>query len=143
MGARGRKSRAELTLVQRAEEVLVVRRPEPPEVLSDEAAAEWREVVNSLPADHFSRAVHSMLEGYCTAAAEVRRIDQLIQDLRESDQGSLGAYDKLLAMHDRQMRLVSMLAVRLGIGSATNVTRVRSLAGGRDVGSKPWEKLSR
>ena len=49
MGARGRKSSAELTLLQRAEEVLVVRRPDPPDHLADEARMEWREVVNSPP----------------------------------------------------------------------------------------------
>jgi hypothetical protein len=40
MGSRGRKSGAELTLVARAEEVLVARRPDSPNHLSDEAAAE-------------------------------------------------------------------------------------------------------
>ena len=48
-------------LLQRAEEVLVVRRPDPPDHLSDEARMEWREVVNSLPADHFCRGMHPLL----------------------------------------------------------------------------------
>jgi phage terminase small subunit len=82
MGSRGRKSGAELTLVARAEEVLVARRPDPPDHLSDEAAAEWRDVVNSLSADHFSRASHPLLEAYCRHAVAARRIDQMLQGLK-------------------------------------------------------------
>ena len=141
MGVRGRKSSTELTLVQRAEEVLVVKRPDPPDFLSEDAQAEWREVVNSLPADHFSRAQHPTLEAYCTSAAERRRIGDWIQDYLANGEGEV-SYPKLLEMHDAQARSIAMLGVRLGILSATNVTRVRSLAGGREP-KKPWEKYSR
>src|SRR5215471_15216306 len=65
MGARGRRSSTELTLLRRAEEDLVVRRPDPPDHLSDEARMEWREGVNSLPADYFSRGMHPLLEEHC------------------------------------------------------------------------------
>ena len=113
MGARGRRSSAELTLLQRAEEVLVVRRPDPPDHLADEARMEWREVVNSLPADHFPRATHPILEAYCRHAVATRRIDQLIRDL-EAGEGSTVDYDKLLVMHERERRALASLAVRLG-----------------------------
>jgi phage terminase small subunit len=74
-----------LTLVARAEEVLVARRPDPPDHLSDEAAAEWRDVVNSLSVDHFSRASHPLLEAYCRHAVAARVIGRLIQELHERE----------------------------------------------------------
>jgi phage terminase small subunit len=138
MGARGRRSSAELTLLQRAEEVLVVRRPDPPDHLSDEAALEWREVVNSLPADHFSRATHPILEAYCRHAVATRRIDQLIREL-EVAEGSRADYDKLLVMHERESRALASLAVRLGIASAMQLQKPKAVSADR----KPWEKLSR
>jgi phage terminase small subunit len=136
MGARGRKSSAELTLVRPAEEVLVVKRVDAPQSLSDEAKYEWREVVNSLPADHFSRSVQCLLEAYCCHAVEARKIDGWIQNVEEKED-FLRNYDRLLAMRERETRAAAMLSVRLGLSSATNVTRVRTLAGGREP-RKPW-----
>src|SRR4249919_3863804 len=125
MGARGRKSSAELTLVQRAEEVLVVRRPNPPDCLSDDAAAEWREVVNTFAADHFPRATYPILEAYCCHAAQRRKVRQLIENTEEGE-GSVGEYDKLLAMHERESRALAALAVRLNIASATHAKKIQA-----------------
>jgi phage terminase small subunit len=135
MGARGRRSNAELTLLQRAEEV-VVRRPDPPDHLSDGARMEWREVVNSLPADHFSRGMHPLLEAYCRSAVAARVIDRLIQELDEREGATQADYDRLLVMHEREARALASLAVRLGIACATRGP-ISSPT------SKPWEKLSR
>ena len=135
MGARGRKSAAELTLVRRTEEVLVVRRPEPPDFLSDEAQAEWIAVVGSVPADHFSRAVQPILEAYCRHAVATRRIDGMLQAL-DTDEGATRVdYDRLLVMHEREARALTALAVRLGIASATHL-KTKPVSGAR----KPWEK---
>jgi hypothetical protein len=113
MGSRGRKSGAELTLVARAEDVLVARRPDPPDHLSDEAAAEWRDVVNSLSADHFSRASHPLLEAYCRHAVAARRIDQMLQGLQE--EGATRAdYDRLLVMHERESRALASIGGEIG-----------------------------
>jgi phage terminase small subunit len=137
MGARGRKSKAELTLVRNRAEVLVLRRPEAPDDLSDEAAAEWREVVASCDADHFSRATYSILAAYCRHAVATRRIDQLIKNMEEGDEWSVGMYDKLLVMHERESRALASLAVRLGIAS---VSRAAQKIGGSKSYDKPWEK---
>jgi len=138
MGARGRRSSAELMLLQRAEEVLVVRRPDPPDHLSDEARMEWREVVNSLPADHFCRGMHPLLEAYCRSAVAARVIDRLIQGLDEREGTTQADYDRLLVMHERESRALASLAVRLGIACASKIQRPIS-----SPTSKPWEKLSR
>src|SRR5262245_10457700 len=107
MGARGQKSSAELTLVARAEEVLAVQRPNPPVHLSDEAKREWRDIVNSLPADHFARATHPMLEAYCRHAVATRIIDRLIQGLDEQESATRADYDRLLVMHERESRALA------------------------------------
>src|SRR5215471_6916272 len=118
MGARGRRSSAELTLLQRAEEVLVIQRPDPPDHLSDEAGMEWREVVNSLPADHFSRGMHPLLEAYCCSAVTARVIDRLIQGLDEREGAAQADYDRLLVMRERESRALASIAVRLEIACA-------------------------
>jgi len=139
MGARGRKLGAELTLAQRAEEVLVARRPDPPDHLSDEAAAEWREVVNSLPADHFSRATHPH-EAYCLHAVARRVIDRLIQQLDERESATRADYGRLLVMHERESRALASIGVRLGIACASRLQNAMPIS---RVTNKPWEKLPR
>lgn len=123
MGARGRKSSAALTIVQRAAEIMVVKRAEPPECLSDEEAAEWREVVGTFPAEHFHRAIHPLLEAYCSHAVARRRIEQLIRNLEEGDEWTPNKYSYLREMHDRESRSLAALAVRLNIATATHVPK--------------------
>src|SRR5262245_46837718 len=140
MGARGRKSSAELTVAARAAQVLVVKRPEPPEWLSDEAAAEWREVVATFAADHFNRALHPVLEAYCQHAAARRTIGLLLKEAVEEKDGevpSAGYYDKLLVMHERESRALAALSVRLGIATATHVPNKQRAV----IATKPlWER---
>jgi phage terminase small subunit len=128
MGSRGRKSGAELTLVARAEEVLVARRPDPPDHLSDEAAAEWRDVVNSLSAEHFSRASHPLLVAFCRHAVAARRIDQMLQGLNEEEGATRADYDRLLVMHERESRALASIGVRLGIACASRLQNAKPTA---------------
>jgi len=138
MGARGRKSSAELTVVP---SVLVIRRPEPPACLTDEAAAEWRAVVDTFAADHFNRGLQPVLEGYCEHAAARRKIGQMLKEAEEErddgDAPTVASYDRLLLMHERESRALAALAVRLRIANATHVP-----ASARAVAiSKPlWER---
>jgi phage terminase small subunit len=137
MGSRGRKSSAELTLAARAAEVLVARRPDPPDHLSDEGAAEWRDIVNSMPADHFSRATHPMLEAYCRHAVARRVIDQVIQGLDEQESATRADYNRLLVMHERESRALASIGVRLGIACASRLQNAKPIS---CVTNKPWEK---
>ena len=121
----------------RAEEVLVARRPDPPDHLSDEAAGEWRDVVNSLSADHFSRASHPLLEAYCRHAVAARVIDRLIQELDERKGATQLDYDRLLVMHEGEARALASIAVRLGIACASRLQNAKPIQG---VATKPWEK---
>jgi len=126
-------------VVARADEVLP-RRPDPPDHLSDEAAAEWRDVVNSLSADHFSRASHPLLEAYCRHAVATRVIDRLIQGLDEQESATRADYDRLLVMHEGESRALASIGVRLGIACASRLQNAKPI---NCVTNKPWEKLPR
>jgi hypothetical protein len=59
MGVRGRHGVAELAVIGPSG-IETVRRPEPPDELTDEQATEWRAIVNRLGADWFPRETHPM-----------------------------------------------------------------------------------
>jgi P27 family predicted phage terminase small subunit len=67
MGARGRKSQADLAVVA----VDKAQRPEPWPTLSTLEAEHWRGIVKSLPADWFRPADLPLLAAYCKAAAQL------------------------------------------------------------------------
>ena len=59
MGARGRKSMAELMVPTTFAEIIP--RPEAPDDLTDEQSEEWHAIVNTMPADHFMRGNFPLL----------------------------------------------------------------------------------
>ena len=63
MGLRGPKSSAALEIPSVAD-LRGDARPEPPEDLTEEQAAEWRAVVARMPADWFHRETHGLLAQY-------------------------------------------------------------------------------
>src|SRR5215831_5573494 len=137
MGVRGRKSSAQRALVPHLHEVLVVERPNPPKCLSDEAQAQWKEVIDSLPADYLSSALHPILEAYCCHAVARRKIDGMVQELAENPEATRAEYDRLLVMHGREASNMASLAVRLGIASASRVNTAKPIG---NIGIKPWEE---
>jgi phage terminase small subunit len=137
MGVRGRKSSAQRAIAVREQELLVIQRPPPPDCLSAEAQAQWKEVIDCLPADHFSRALYPVLEAYCRHAVATRKIDQLVQKSEEDPEATLADYNRLLAMHREEARAMASLAVRLGIACASRNTTAKPIG---NVGSKPWEE---
>ncbi len=60
MGTRGRKSAAELGVIQGIPE-----RPDAPDELTPEQAEEWRAVVDRMPVDWFRREIWPLLCAYC------------------------------------------------------------------------------
>ena len=80
MGARGRKPVSALTVVQNNPAIVsFMRRPEPPEELTDEEAHEWREIVGVMPAEHFMRANLPLLTQLCRHIIAARRVAQLLE----------------------------------------------------------------
>ena len=112
MGTRGRKSGASLQVV-RPEDVERLARPEPPSHLTDEQAEEWRAVVDTLPAEWFSRETHSMLAQYCRHVVTARRVSQMIDSAESEAAPDIDQLDKLYKMQEREGRAMSSLATRM------------------------------
>jgi len=152
MGARGRESGQDIST--RLATTAVQQRPEPPEELNAEQMAEWRAVVNRLPADWFPRETWGMLAQYCRHVVASNRIAQLINQMEaglstivlnethpaddESDDCagfSLKAYDKLLAMQEREGRAMSSLATRMRMTQQSTFDKERKKG---KPGARPW-----
>jgi hypothetical protein len=136
MGTRGRTSAADLSVISGGG-VETVRRPEPPEELTDEQAEEWRAVVMRLPADWFPRETHGMLAQYCRHVVSARRCAQLVAQIEGASEFDMDAYDKALKMQEREGRAISSLATRMRISQQATV-RAEKARKPSQV-SKPWE----
>lgn len=136
MESRGRKSAADLAVVT-ADGLAAVRRPDPPEELTDEQAHEWRSVVNRLPAEWFPRETHGMLAQYCRHVVAARRVAQLIADLEQNESFSVEDYDRLLKMQEREGRAISSLATRMRISQQSTLDREKKKP--LKPAKKPWD----
>src|SRR6478736_3669311 len=110
MHQRGRKSAAALSVVAQAE---TPSRPQAPANLMPEAAAEWRAIVDRMPADWFTRETHGLLAAYCKHIVSARHVGQLIEAERAAGALDLVRYDKLLRMQERESRAMSSLGTRM------------------------------
>lgn len=134
MGTRGRMSAAALAIVSPVE---VVPRAKAPAELGDEQAAEWRAVVERMPADWFGRETHALLVQYCRHVVAARRIAQLIEKI-EDDDGSfdLDAYDKVLKMQEREGRAISSLTTRMRLTQQASYDKSKKKPAST---KRPWE----
>ena len=88
MGIRGPKS-AEDLVTPTVADLRGDERPKPPPGLTEEQAAEWRAVVDRLPADWFARENHGLLAQYCRHVTTIRRLARMVEQM--------GAPEDLLA----------------------------------------------
>jgi hypothetical protein len=140
MGLRGKKSTAELSVVQ-PDGITAIRRPEPPEDLTEDQAYEWRCIVNRMPADWFPRETHPMLAQYCRHAVAAARIAKMVADFECSasdDENWLNTYDKLLKMQEREGRALSSLATRMRISQQGQYNHKKK-TGSAIAHKRPWE----
>lgn len=135
MGTRGPKSSASMALVQ-GNPIEAVRRPIPPDELSDEQSDEWQSVVDRLPADWFPRETHGLLTQYCRHIVAARRVAQLIADHEKSDEFDVEVYDRLLKMQEREGRAISSLATRMRLSQQTTYDPKKRKP---KAAAKPWE----
>ena len=77
-------------------------RPEPPEDLTEEQAAEWRAVADRLPADWFPRETHGLLSQYVRHVCTARRIARLLSDMEADPDLNVRDYDRLLKAQERE-----------------------------------------
>jgi hypothetical protein len=111
MTKRGRKSGASLA-IRPVTPIETAPRPAPPEQLSDEGAAEWREIVDRLPADWFTRETHALLVQYCRHIIAARRVSQLIAVLEEDEKLDFKAYHDALKAQQRESGILASLATK-------------------------------
>lgn len=136
MGSRGRKSGADLAVIDNTG-VVAVRRPEPLDELTDEQAAEWRAIVNAYEAGKFPRGRWPLLAQWCRHTVASRRIAQLIEKAEAAPKFDAAKYDKLLKMQERQSAALMRLSLRLGIGDSAVYDRKGSEQEAGDP--PPWE----
>lgn len=137
MEQRGRKS-ADALALQQFVGAAAVQRPDAPYELSDEQAAVWRAVVDSMPADWFGRETQDLLTHYCRHVVAARRVAQLVNAL-EQGEGPIDSneYDRLLKMQEREGRAMSSLATRMRLTQQTHYSAKKSREG--RVAKKPWQ----
>jgi hypothetical protein len=106
MGTRGRRSIAELTVVNGGHSAVVHKRPEPGRHLEPAEATQFREIVASLPADYFANHMRViLLERLCIHAGEVRHISKLIATCSKQNK----PYREFVQLHGMQRRETEMI----------------------------------
>jgi hypothetical protein len=143
MGARGRKSTAELST--KAPVLLNERRPAPPEGLTPKAAEVWKNVVGTAPLGWFSRAQYPILLAYCRHAARAETLAAEISAFQLEwlkAEGGVERLNKLLAMAERETRAVTACARAMRI---TKQAQIEPRGAGRRVAAtlqtgKPWDR---
>jgi phage terminase small subunit len=136
MGTRGRKSMAELTVIA-GSGVETIRRPDPPDNLTDEQADEWRAVVRRLPADWFPRETWGLLAQYCRHVVSSRRVQQLVASIEAEKDFDIVAYDRALKMQERESRCIASLATKMRISQQTQYDKSKKR--GSVIARKPWD----
>ena len=141
MGARGRKSAAELSTISSGG-LELHRRPDPPDHMGDDAVAIWRAVVNSLPADWFSPGTLPLLEAFCGMTISqrytlraLRRIEQNADDFERDE------WERTLKQLGEVSGRIATLATRMRLTPQSRYgPRAADTAGQLPPdGPKPWE----
>lgn len=134
MGDRGRKSSADLAIVSTGQ-LITEERIQPLPELTQEQRQVWVAVVNSLPSTWFTAETSFLLASYCRHVVSERNIARMIENASEDI--SLDEYNKLLLMQERESKILTSLAVKMGFTqSATHDPRKRKLL--KDTAKKPW-----
>ena len=137
MGARGKKSAADLAVVTADSKITAVSRPGPPEELTEEQATEWLIVTNSLPPEWFPPCTLQLLISYCKHVVANRRVGKLIAQVEIGKTVDVNAYDQLLKMQDRETRQISSLATRMRLTQQSTIDRERKKP---PLTKNPWEE---
>ena len=141
MGARGRKSAAELSAIS-CDGIEIHRRPEPPEHLGDNAAEIWRSITNSLPADWFTPGTLPLLEALCGLTVSQRYTLRSLQVLeRGGDDFDQDEWEGLLKQLGEVSGRIATLATRMRLTPQSRYGPRAAATAGRlpPDGPKPWE----
>jgi hypothetical protein len=132
---RGRKSAGSLAIVSQGD---IAQLPPPPSCLTDEEGLIWRAVMASPIAAMIRPEAWPLAEEYCRLVVTGRRLALAIENL-DAD-ASIGDWDKLLAMQNRNQRALTSIAVKLRLtpSAVQNGDRKGAILL-RKEGKRPWE----
>lgn len=136
MSKPGRQSAASLAVAQVSTDTRIA----PPVGLSAPEKAVWVCVVNSRPADWFGDHNIADLKQYCRHAVQADIIAARIAEFDPgwlADDDGLKRYDKLLAMQDRETKVINAVARSLRLTNQSLIRAEKSVKG--RSGRKPWE----
>ena len=149
MAKRGRKSASALAVVATGPIERIARAKAPAE-LTTEQAAEWRAVVDRMPADWFPRETHSTLAQFCRHVVAARHIAQLVEaeenrvaidpETGEPVGINLIKYDMLLKMQEREGRAICALARGMWITQQATIRAEQARKPSQ--AKKPWDPES-
>lgn len=136
MGSRGRKSAAALALIQggQTRSAVPATRPKPPPELSAEEAKEWRAIVDSQPAGHFTREMWGLLISVCQARVS---LDYLARVKRALHAKPLKKFDALAYNQISNLQARESRTLR---GSLAELRRhaLKDKTKGRGNTTPPW-----
>ena len=141
-GKRGRKSKASLTVISHGG-IISTARPKAPAELTKEQTVEWKEIVDRMPADWFTRETWPQLTQYCRHIVTAYRMAQLIeQEETGEDPLDLDRYDQLLRMQARETVTLSRLATAMRLTHQAKYTTQAAGTASKNAGTekKPWER---
>lgn len=148
MGKRGPKSATELMMIEAGianGTIKLGQRPEPPAILNDRAADEWRKITNAMPSDWFTDETLAILQIHCEHVAESDALQLMIERVRRKAMTNDECFDRyktLMKMKEAQTRAVAMTATKLRITHQSTYTNQTARTGKRhrDAASRPWEE---
>ena len=135
MGSRGRTSSAAIAVIG-PHGVETIRRPEPPEELTDEQATIWRMVVNRLPADWFPAETHGLLMQYCRCVIRCRRLAELIDAAEKAEDFDAKEYRDLLRSEEQQSQAMTRLSTKMRINQQSSYDKSKRKPA---PGKRPWD----
>lgn len=137
MQKRGRTSGAEIAV---ASAVAIVRRPDAPLELTPEETEEWTAIVDTMPADWFTRETHGLLRQYCRHVVMARRVAQLIDTEMARDEIDYGALDKLGQMQARETASIKAMSASMRISQQSSYNAKTAATGKSNrTAKRPWE----
>jgi hypothetical protein len=139
MAKRGRVSMSELTTPVCLSEV--TQRPNAPYDLTDQEADEWRAIVATMPADHFSRCNYPILTQLCRHVVASRRVAQLAEAAASKQNFERREYMILLQMQATESAAIMRLSRSMRL--TQQATKRSEVASSRPLKSTrpPWEDV--
>jgi P27 family predicted phage terminase small subunit len=140
---RGRKSVGDLSVVPMSSARL-----QPPGHLTVAQAVEWRQIVDSLPADYFRPGDVPLLSAFCVASAFYKRAAADLEKrglTLEEDRGRLGRHEMVNPSHQvlsSQASAMAQMAVKLRLcpSSRYSEKNAATKAGAAAKPARPWEQ---